>query len=261
MLVCLAMFALGGAVLWGLFQAPRGRSPASPDLPWGVPVNPVGFVSLDFGGQPGVAPSLVKQVRDLDPDFVLVQNIRFDDVLPLAEALGMERSYHPQLFQRPDPRSQDAAGDVLFSKHPLYDATPIVLDPAAQQPDGRGVRAVAVVGGVRFVVATGVGATDDSRRAFEASWKQAGSPPTVLATGFLRPRRGAGAYSGEFWPAVILRQEAEQGGAIIPVAGLYADPSWALAAAPKWLPPTAGGAMVLYARLNASPPAATQPRR
>jgi hypothetical protein len=256
------MFALGGAVLWGLFQAPRGRSPASPDLKWGVPVNPVGFVSLDFGGQPGVAQSLVKQIHELDPDFVLVQNIRFDDVLPLAEAIGMERSYHPQLFQRPDPHSKDAPGDVILSKHALYDATPVVLDSASQQPDGRGVSAVVVLGNVRFVVATGVGATDDARRAFDAYWKRTGSPPTVLGTGFLRSRAGAGAYSGDFWPALVLSQEADRGGAIIPVAGIYADPSWGLAPGSKTLPGTPGGPMVLYARLSGVPPSpATKPRR
>ena len=84
--VCLAMFALGGAVLWGLFLAPRGGSPASPEVPWGTPFAPLRFVSIEFGGQSGVPGALVKRVRELDPDYVLVQNIRFEDVLPLAEA-------------------------------------------------------------------------------------------------------------------------------------------------------------------------------
>jgi hypothetical protein len=176
------MFALGGAVLWGLFQAPRSRSPASPAVPWAAPSRVQRFVSLDLTGA-SAGGAVVQQVRSLDPDYVLVQNVRFDDVLPLAEALDMARSYHPQLFQRPDARAKAAPGDLILSRHPLYDAGPITLHPDATRTDMRGVRAVSVVDGVRFTVASGVGGTDESRRALDASRVQLGSPPIVLATG------------------------------------------------------------------------------
>ena len=38
--VCLAMFALGGAMLVAFFRAPRGGTPA-PEAAWGAPVGRV----------------------------------------------------------------------------------------------------------------------------------------------------------------------------------------------------------------------------
>ena len=161
--VCIAMFVLGGAVLWGLFLAPRGRSPASPDLPWCVPATPLRFVAVDLAGQVDVSRRIIDRMKAPDADFVLVKSVRFEDVPPLAEALGMARSFHPQLFQRPDPRAKDGPGDLVLSKYPLYDAAPV---------PGGGVRAVGVVDGVRFIVSCAARAT-------------AGEAPTVsyAATG------------------------------------------------------------------------------
>jgi hypothetical protein len=257
MLVCVALFALGGAVLWGLFQAPRNRPPASPAVPWGAPARALRFVSLDFGDQSRVNDALAQQVRALAPDYVLVQDIRFEDVLPLAAALGMEKSFHPSLFQRADPRSKDAPGDLVLSIHPLYDAARIDLDPDASRADAHGVRAVSAVDGVRFVVASGVGATDGARRALDTERRQSGSPPTVLATGFIRQRRGERQYAGDLLPTVAPMQEAEDDrGRLIRVAGIYADPSWLMAKGSS--PPGADGkGLVLEVELKGSPPAAT----
>src|SRR5438105_2453030 len=228
MWVCLAMFALGGAVLWGLFEAPRGRSPAAPDLPWGAPTQPLRFVSIEFGGRPGMRGSLIKTINDLDPDYVLVQNIRFDDVLPLAEALGMARSFHPQLFQRPDPRSTDAPGDLILSKHPLYEAGPLVLDPDPTHTHARGVKAVAATNRYKFLVATGVGATDNSLRALDDWRRRTGSRPIVVATGFVKPKMGEGTYRSDLVETVTLSQDVEQGKNIVPVATVFADKSWVM---------------------------------
>jgi hypothetical protein len=263
MLVCVAMFAFGGAVLWGLFMAPRGRSPKAPQVPWGAPPRDVVFASIDFGGESGVSDALVFQVRGLEADYVLVQNIRFDDVLPFAEALGMEASYHPQLFQRRDPHLKDATGDLILSRHPLYDARPLVVGASADDTHARGVQAVAVLDGVRFVLVSGVGATDATLQTFEAEWKKSGAPPTVLATGFIRPKRGEGVYRGALAPTVSVTQETEQGGPLVPVATAYADQSWVMTAG-NALPGSPGTPMVLHVRLKAWTPtaaAATKPWR
>ena len=256
MLVCVALFALGGAVLWGLFQAPRNRAPASPALPWGTPARPLRFVSLDIGGQPGVSDALKRQVRELDPDYVLVQNIRHDDALPLAEALGMAKHFHPAMFQRADPRSKDGPGDLLLSLHPLYDAGRVDLDTDVSRNDAHGVRAVAAIDGVRFLVATGVGATDGTRRAFDVERRQMGSPPAVLSTGFIRTRRDEGRYDGDLLPAAAPMQEAEgEAGRFMRVAGIYADPSWGVARE-MTAPAADGRGLVLAVELNAAPSAA-----
>jgi hypothetical protein len=261
-LVCLGMFVFGAVVLWGLFQAPRLRSPASPDLPWGRPARQVTVVSLDLGGGAGPIASLAGPVRQLDPDYVLVQNIRFDDVLPLAEALGMARSYHPNLFQRADPRAKDTPGDLILSKHPLYDARPLALNPDPRDPDLHGVESIAALDGVRFVVASGVGATDRSLQAFDAGLKRSGSRPTLLGTGFMPARPGEGEYRGELRPVVPVTRQINPGGPVVSVATLFADTHWEM---------TDGGTveaqganvMILFARLRAGPlsPLDTRPTR
>src|SRR5687767_7294028 len=92
MLVCVGLFVLGGAVLWGLFLARRNRPPAAPAVPWGAPVRPLRFVTIDLGGaRLSEGGDLIADLRKLDPDFVLVQNVGYDDVLPLAGGLGMAK--------------------------------------------------------------------------------------------------------------------------------------------------------------------------
>lgn len=259
MLVCAAMFVLGGAVLWGLFQAPRNRAPVAPALPWGTPARPLRFVSLEVGGQPGISDALVRQVRGLDPDYVLVQNVRYDDALPLAEALGMAKHFHPSQFQRADRRAKDGPGDLLLSLHLLYDAGRIELDTHVSRPDAFGVRAVAAIDGVRFVVASGVGATDGYRRAHDIERCTAGSPPTVLATGFLRTRRDEGRYDGDLLPVAAPRQEAEgEPGRLIRVAGIYVDPSWVLAR-DMTVAAADGKGLLIAAELKGAGPATTSP--
>lgn len=191
---------------------------------------------------------MIEQIRKLDADYVLVQNIRFDDVHPLAEALGMARSFYPQLFQRASPRSKDAPGDLILSKHTLYDAAPVAQGSGGR--NARGVRAVAVFAGVRFVVASGVGAGDNSLRAFDVASKQAGSRPTVLATGFVKRAAGESAYAGNLAPAVTLTQDMAHGGAIPLVAAMYADASWATIEGHAVNAPAPGGPTILYAELQ-----------
>ena len=250
-LVCVGLFALGGAVLWGLFLAPRNRPPSAPAVPWGTPVRPLRFVTIDLGGASvDDGGDLVADLRKLDPDFVLVQNVRFNDVLPLAEGLGMAKSFHPRLFQRPDPRAKDAPGDVILSIHPLYDARPVAVLPDPDIREGSGVRAVAVVDRVKFVVVSGVGATDQTRRVLEAELRREGSPPTVVGTGQIRPATGEGVHSGYLLQVMVAQQRAGRG-EVSPVGGIYADASWTQAPG-DFTSPIAGRHLPLYVELKAS---------
>ena len=251
MLVCVGLFVLGGAVLWGLFLAPRNRPPTAPAVPWGTPARPLRFVTIDLGGGSVTeGGELVADLGKLDPDFVLVQNVRFNDVLPLAEGLGMAKSFHPRLFQRPDPKAKDAPGDVILSIHPLYDASPVAVLPAPDVSEGRGVRAVAVVDRVKFVVVSGVGATDRSRQALEAQLRREGSPPTVVGTGQTRLTVGEGVYSGYLLQVMVAHQPTERG-EVLPVGGIYADASWTQADG-VITTPIAGRHLMLDVELKAS---------
>src|SRR2546428_6517830 len=85
-LTCLAMFALGGAVLWGLFLSPRASSPRSPRVPWGAPPRTLRFVSFDCRGAGADELSgTLDALRRHDSDFVLLQQVPAGDELAFVE--------------------------------------------------------------------------------------------------------------------------------------------------------------------------------
>ena len=177
------MFAFGGAVLWGLYLAPRARAPVSPNVPWGAPARPLRFVSIDCGAGAEVSPTpeqIVGAVQSLDPDFVLLQRVRSDDAAPLAEGLRMQHSFHPQCFQTLGTPPRGPVGCLVLSKHPLYEARPLRRDPRGAPCFG--VRVVAVVEGTRFAVAS-ARLDDDAAPATDRELAEAlrgpNSPPTV----------------------------------------------------------------------------------
>ena len=149
-----AIFALGFAVLGGLFLAPRGRAPALPaGTPRGLPERP--FVGVLLDCRPlGVSPdAIVAAVRALEPapDLILLVDVEASLVPSVIQSLGLQASYHPQLYQRVRP-SADADGKVglcVLSKHPLYGGRPIRLGP--DRPVGVAVDVVA--GGRAFTAA------------------------------------------------------------------------------------------------------------
>src|SRR5687768_4898601 len=97
-LTCVAFFVFGGFLLWALFRAPRSHAPPSPEVRWGVPARTMRVVCLDAGAWKGNVIDAVELIQSIDPDFVLAQRVRGDAVHSLAEALGMQRSFHPRNF-------------------------------------------------------------------------------------------------------------------------------------------------------------------
>ena len=181
--VIVAMFALGGAVLWGLYQAPRARAPASPQVPWAAPHRPLRVVSVDADAGGETAPTveqILAAVRPLDADFVLLQRVRSEDAAPLAEGLAMQRTFHPQCFQALGTRPRGPIGCLVLSKHPLYDARPLRRE--APGSPCFGVRVVAVVEGSRFSVVSarpGDTAAPATDRELAEALRAPGSPPTM----------------------------------------------------------------------------------
>ena len=188
-LTCVAMFAFGGAVLWGLYRAPRSTTPASPGVPWAAPSRPVRFVSVDAGAPRDDAPrddapsveAIVAAVRPLEPDFVLLQRVRSEDAVPLAEGLGMRRSFHPRVFRALGTRPRGPVGCLVLSKHPLYDARP--LQNSAPGGGCFGVWAVSVVEGSRFAIVS-ARLSDTTSADLARAWTEAASPPTIAGVGF-----------------------------------------------------------------------------
>ena len=198
-ILVLGLFALGGAVLWGLFQAPRPTSPPAPAANgWGVPSRPVRVVSFNVLHLKRGFDAVVNEVRKVDPDFVLLQEVESRDVVGLARAFDMQRYHHPNAYERSGnldgPKS--TWGNVIFSNHPLYDAGPI------SNPGGGsfGVWATSVIDGRKFVVANvHLSATWNANPAHVKqsgenrskeianllnAWRARGSPPIVVGGDF-----------------------------------------------------------------------------
>ena len=243
MLVCVAMFVLGGAVLWGLFLAPRARPPRAPGVPWGTPSTVVRFVSVDLSGGP-VRDPVAAQVAALDADYVLVQNIRFDEVLPLAQRLGMGRAFHPALFQRPNPRAKDLPGHLVLSKHPLYDSQPMWDDVRI----AAGVTAVGVIDGLRFTVGSGVAANDESLAVMRPPLS--GLPPAVIVLSLIQGPRGGSGPASDLLPRVSRTERMVRNGPEVPVSTIYADGSWVAVRTDVQV--VGGETSILYAELKAS---------
>jgi len=153
--LCIAMFVLGGAVLWGLFLSPRAVSPPPPAGPggpvWGAPDRPLRVVSFNILHNQRGAAQVEDTIRRLSPDVVFLQEVESRDVVPMAAALGMQQHYHPRAYHASENLAGRRAswGNLILSKHPLYSAGSI------PNPGGGsfGVWAVTVIDNRKFLLA------------------------------------------------------------------------------------------------------------
>ena len=127
-----AIFAVGFAVLAGLFLAPKGRAPVLPaGTPRGLPERPASGVLLDCRPLGASPDAIVAAVRTLDPapDLVLLLDVEATLLPNVVQALGLQASYHPQLYQRvrPSAEAKEKVGLCVLSRHPLYDGRSIRL--------------------------------------------------------------------------------------------------------------------------------------
>ena len=198
-LLVLGIFVLGGAVLGGLFLAPRPHGPPIPaGAENGVPQRPLRFVSYNILHSQRGLEKVADEIKQLEPDFVFLQEVEAADAMPLAHALGMEANYYPQCYQTSvnlaGPRA--SWGNLILSKHPLYAAESI------PNPGGGslGVWAEAIIDGKRFVIANvhlsatwnanpiHVKKSGENRNKelsnLIAAWKSRGSPAIVIGGDF-----------------------------------------------------------------------------
>jgi endonuclease/exonuclease/phosphatase family metal-dependent hydrolase len=195
----LGLFAVGGAVLWGLFLAPRAVSPPPPPRAvFGAPDRPVRIVSFNILHNQRGIDNVVADIKAFEPDILLLQEVESRDVIGLAERLGMRRQHHPRMYERSvnlaGPRASWA--NLILSKVPVYEAGSI------PNPGGGsfGVWGTAVVGDRKFIVAnvhlsatwnanpkhlqeSGVNRHKELTSLFDA-WKRRGSPPIVVGGDF-----------------------------------------------------------------------------
>jgi endonuclease/exonuclease/phosphatase family metal-dependent hydrolase len=198
-ILVVGLFVLGGAVLWGLFHAPRATSPPAPiNVEWGVPARRLRFASFNVLHLQRGSDAVVATIKSVDPDFVFLQEVESRDVIDLVRALGMQESHHPNAYHASVNLDGPHAtwGNVILAKHPLYEAASI------PNPGGGsfGVWAVSEVDGKKFVVANvHLSATwnanpvhvkqSGENRSKEianllAAWRERGAPPMVIGGDF-----------------------------------------------------------------------------
>jgi endonuclease/exonuclease/phosphatase family metal-dependent hydrolase len=195
----IGLFLLGGAVLGGLFLAPRPASPQAPvEVTWGAPARTLKFASYNIlhnqRGLDRVAAEIVK----LKPDVVFLQEVESADCAKLAKAMGMEANFYPRLYETSvnlaGPRA--SWGNLILSRHPIYNAASI------PNPGGGsfGVWAEVVVDGKKFVAAdVHLSATWNAKPShlkesgenryreltnLLQAWRDRGSPPIVVGGDF-----------------------------------------------------------------------------
>lgn len=195
----IALFAVGGVMLWGMFLAPRAVSPAAPrDASWGVPDRSLRFVSYNIlHNQRGIE-RVCGEINAHKPDFVLLQEVESRDLIELATRLSMEHFHHPRLYHRSSNLAGPRAtwGNFILSKHPMYEAASI------PNPNGGsfGIWATAVVDDRKFVIANvhlsatwnanpiHIKKSGENRHreltALAKAWRDRGSPPIVIAGDF-----------------------------------------------------------------------------
>lgn len=217
------MFALGSAVLAGLFLAPRAKSPPVPAGPaWGAPPAPLRFVVYDGKGVDLNIVATDLHTRAADADYLLILGLEQDQVIQLAAALGMRDSFDPRLYQQHRaPGGVD--GLCILSKHPLYAAQQIRR--GEKQPVG--VSAVSVVGGRKFWVACAIADGPAEMERVVYAWSNAGRPPGVIG-GRIGPAARAPATTTAEVPAARF----------VPVSG-SPGVGPALLATPDWRPRSA----------------------
>lgn len=177
------MFLLGGILLAGLFLAPRRRAPGAPAAEAGVPDRPLRILSYSVYHNFQGLDAVIADIQSLQPpaDFVLLQDVELEHVLAIARAVGMEETFHPQLYQR-RPDAKHWPGICILSRHPLYEGRPLKGGDGATF----GVAATCVIEGKRFAVAVVTG--DDSSGSMASAklrgvvevWKAAGEPPIII---------------------------------------------------------------------------------
>jgi endonuclease/exonuclease/phosphatase family metal-dependent hydrolase len=143
-----AFLAVFAATFWILMRfAARGAgSPPPASAVWGVPDRPVRFVSYNIlHNQRGMS-RVIEEIRKLDPDFILLQEVERDELSDMTRDLGsMPAVYHA---------SENLAGgratwgNAILSRHRLYEGRSI------PNPGGGsfGVWATAVIEGKKFRV-------------------------------------------------------------------------------------------------------------
>jgi endonuclease/exonuclease/phosphatase family metal-dependent hydrolase len=195
-LLFFGFLAVFGGAFWAVMRiSARGAgSPPPAGAVWGVPERPVRVVSYNILHNERGMGRVIEEIRKLDPDFVLLQEVEREHL----SAMTRELRSLPAVYHRSENLAGGRAswGNAILSRHRLYEGRSI------PNPGGGsfGVWATAVIDGRKFRVAcVHLSATYKfDLKHFEESavnrykeltnlvkaWEEAGRPPIVVGGDF-----------------------------------------------------------------------------
>lgn len=181
-MVLLGILVFGAVLLLGVYLSPHGKAPAAPaSARWGVPARRLRIVMYDLRRQRAGEDPTFEQIAKLKPDYLLLQGVEEDDAVQIAVMLGMQQSFHPQLFQRSMNLAGRRAtyGNCVLSRWPLYEGSPWI-----GQNGPFGARATSVLENRKVLMSAihfAPGAAGLRERGdLLTQWRALGSPPMVL---------------------------------------------------------------------------------
>ncbi|MDB5322331.1 MAG: hypothetical protein JWN40_3962 [Phycisphaerales bacterium] len=142
---------------------------------WSPPDKPIRIVSCNVQHNRRGIDQILDDLRKLEPDIVLLQEIEKTELSQLTEALNTL----PAIYHASENLAGRRAswGNAILSKYPLYDGSTL---PSAAG-GSFGVWATAVVGNAKFkIVSLHLAPAGNELAQLAQTWQEAGAPPIII---------------------------------------------------------------------------------
>jgi endonuclease/exonuclease/phosphatase family metal-dependent hydrolase len=156
--------------------------PPPPSAVWSPPEKPIRIVSCNVRQNQATIDKVFDDIRKLEPDIVLLQEVEKSQLSQMTEALHtLPAIYHAS----ENLGGQHASwGNAICSRYPLYEGLTLPRPGSGSF----GVWATAVVGNSKFkVVCINIAAGSEELSQLAQVWQEAGAPPIVIGGGFNQP--------------------------------------------------------------------------
>jgi len=152
LLTILAILAFSVLFVGGLYYYAHRTAASRPEYSSatpGIPPQKVVLISCNLHwAAPG--PQLVRDLKSLNPDFVLLQQVSLKDAQSVATTLDMRHGGELQLYYSPtNPNSSQVPGNAILSRHAIFQGR-VISDKFAGDA---GVWVEPVILGTRFYLA------------------------------------------------------------------------------------------------------------
>ena len=175
---CVSMAACAGLLVLAMRQLPRQQTGGGPtEAASKVPDQMLRFIACDVRGRHLQDEPVLAEIKRLNPDYLILQNLEEPDSRALANVLQMHAAFGAGLAQSASPPIAQY-GNCVLSKQMLSPP-----QPAA----GIGIWTMSQVGNKSFLIGSIIASSAGSQWAGNellADWQKRGSPPIVVAGRF-----------------------------------------------------------------------------